>query len=142
MFQEHPTSFLSVVKRPQGIGVMRTRHIIVRNRCLLSRIRREFEPLVASLTLVCRTILGDTLVDLRLLGSVARGDARPGESDLDVVALVRTWPSENVFGKLSAVTQQSKREYQVVRRIDLDVYEIVGLSTTDAIERLHQSGWC
>jgi predicted nucleotidyltransferase len=107
---------------------MRTQRVIVRNRCSASRIPCEFEPLVASLTLACWTILGDALVDLRLLGSVARGEARPGESDLDIVALVRTCPSEKVCGDLAAVAEESQSLYRVVRRIDLDVYEIDGLS--------------
>ena len=36
-----------------------------------------------------RKIFGDRLVDVRLFGSWARGQGRPGESDIDLLCLLR-----------------------------------------------------
>lgn len=81
------------------------------------RVPAVYRPVVADCTALVRKVLGDRLHGLYLYGSVATGQARPPESDLDLLAV---WVSEvdpaaveSVEGGLSA------RHSGVVREVSL-----------------------
>jgi len=61
--------------------------ITLHNRASLARIAPEYLPIVEATTAHCHGVLGDELLEIRILGSVARGDAVPGTSDIDFAAI-------------------------------------------------------
>ena len=61
--------------------------IILRNRTSLERIGTEYLPIIRSTVGFCRNLLGDEVLEIRVLGSVARGDAVAGRSDVDLALL-------------------------------------------------------
>ncbi|ASJ11947.1 nucleotidyltransferase domain-containing protein [Thermococcus thioreducens] len=66
--------------------------------------REELEKILREVKSRLQEILGDDLVEVILFGSYARGEARE-DSDVDVLVVVKRWPSVEELegiGKLSA----------------------------------------
>jgi predicted nucleotidyltransferase len=69
--------------------------VLLRNTCSRSKIDQRYTPLIGAAIAAYQALFEADLVDVRLLGSVARGEAISCESDIDFLALVRparaTW---------------------------------------------------
>ncbi|XVJ50336.1 nucleotidyltransferase domain-containing protein (plasmid) [Pseudomonas sp. UBT] len=80
----------------------------------------EFQPV---LTDVCATLsqAGLGLEAIFVYGSVARGDARPGDSDLDLTLVTRDQPGAQVLESLEALRQVLEQRHPVVSKIDFDL---------------------
>lgn len=80
----------------------------------------EFEPLMAD---VCQTLsqpeLG--LDSLYLYGSVARGDASPGVSDLDLTLVLRDAPDAHALEQLEQARRALEQRHPQVTKIDFDI---------------------
>ncbi|MPR01893.1 nucleotidyltransferase domain-containing protein [Pseudomonas sp. MAFF 212408] len=80
----------------------------------------EFEPLLAD---VCATlsqaVLG--LDGIYVYGSVARGDASQGDSDLDLTLVLREPPDAQVFEQLDGLRQALEKRHPLVTKIDFDI---------------------
>lgn len=80
----------------------------------------EFQPV---LTDVCATLsqAGLGLEAVFVYGSVARGDARPGDSDLDLTLVTRDQPGAQVLDSLEALRQALEQRHPIVSKIDFDL---------------------
>ena len=63
------------------------RLITLHNHTLLARVEPRYLPIVEATTSLCCRVLGDELLEIRILGSVARGDAVLELSDIDFAAI-------------------------------------------------------
>ncbi|WP_448651510.1 nucleotidyltransferase domain-containing protein [Pseudomonas fluorescens] len=94
------------------------------NGCVLTvgdaPLQPEFQPL---LTDVCTTLAqaGLGLHSLYLYGSVARGDAIPGESDLDLTLVLSEPPDSHVLEPLEQLRQALEQRHSTVTKIDFDI---------------------
>lgn len=80
----------------------------------------EFQPVLAD---VCATLsqAGLGLEAIFVYGSVARGNARPGESDLDLTLVAGERPDAQVLESLEALRQVLEQRHPIVSKIDFDL---------------------
>lgn len=94
------------------------------NGCVLTvgdaPLQPEFQPL---LTDVCTTLAqaGLGLHSLYLYGSVARGDAIPGESDLDLTLVLNEPPDSLALERWEQLRQAVAQRHSTVSKIDFDI---------------------
>lgn len=81
----------------------------------------EFEPLVMEARAVLRAGLGELLDSLYLYGSVSRGYAQPGQSDLDLTLVLARplFPQERE--SLECMRLQLQERYPVASKVDFDL---------------------
>jgi predicted nucleotidyltransferase len=94
--------------------------VLVVNRCHPSLIDDQFQPLIDAAIAACLETLPG-IVDVRLQGSVARGEAIQGQSDIDFMALVAERPDEDARAQLQDHAARLSRRHAVVSRVELDV---------------------
>ncbi|WP_438868845.1 nucleotidyltransferase domain-containing protein [Pseudomonas sp. L1(2025)] len=78
----------------------------------------EFEPLLAD---VCASLSQSGLDSIYVYGSVARGEASPGESDLDLSLILLEPPDAQVLAHLETLRQALEQRHPEVTRIDFDI---------------------
>ncbi|MNZ11685.1 putative N-acetyltransferase YvbK [compost metagenome] len=79
--------------------------------------RPVLDDLCRTLENRCHTLLGG----IYLYGSVARGDAREGESDLDVTLILNHCPNANDLQQLERVRGELQDRHPLVSKIDFDI---------------------
>lgn len=82
-----------------------------------------YTPIVDAAVAAYRLHLGSALLSVRLLGSVARGEAVPGRSDVDFLALVTEPPPAAALTALARVETALVSQYPVASRVDMEVVE-------------------
>ncbi len=97
------------------------RLITLRNQTSLARVPPEYLPLLGDVTALLQAALGPTLREVRVLGSVARGNAVPGSSDLDVLAVTLEDVPEDVRRDLDKRTRALAAQYPLVTKVDLQM---------------------
>ncbi|AZD23373.1 putative nucleotidyltransferase [Pseudomonas chlororaphis subsp. aurantiaca] len=80
-----------------------------------------FSPLVDELCAILSRRFPALLDGLYLYGSVARGDARPGTSDLDVTLVLAWAPSPEERQRLEETRQALEARHPEVSKIDFDI---------------------
>ena len=78
----------------------------------------EFEPLLAD---VCASLSQSGLDGIYVYGSVARGEASPGESDLDLSLILLEPPDAQVLAHLETLRQALEQRHPEVTKIDFDI---------------------
>ncbi len=97
------------------------RLVTLHNRASLKRVPPEYLPLLGDVAALLRAALGPNLREIRVLGSVARGTALPGNSDLDVLAVTLEDVPEDVRRDLDTRTRALAAQYPLVTKVDLQV---------------------
>src|SRR5215213_5248033 len=69
------------------------RHGFILPEVSLDRVRPPYPPVIAALREQCRAVFRSDLHSLYLTGSVVKGTARPGQSDLDALVVLRVAPA-------------------------------------------------
>src|SRR5215217_5292624 len=69
------------------------RHGFILPEVSLDRVRPPYPPVIAALREQCRAVFRSDLHSLYLTGSVVKGTARPGQSDLDALAVLQVAPA-------------------------------------------------
>jgi uncharacterized protein len=82
-------------------------------------IQPEFQPLLADVRESLSQAVG--LHSLYLYGSVARGDASPGESDLDLTLVLTDPPDAQMLEQLEQLRQALEQRHEGVSKIDFDI---------------------
>ncbi len=94
--------------------------VLLRNTCSRSKINQRYMPLIGAAIAIYQALFEADLVDVRLLGSVARGEAIAGESDIDFLALVRRVPHPAELNHLIRREDRLRKAYPIVGRVDLE----------------------
>jgi uncharacterized protein len=102
--------------------------VLVRNTCSRATVESGYEPLIEAAIRIYHTVFGDELVDVRLMGSVARGEAVAGQSDIDLLALLRVEPEPATLEQLGAHEEVLRDKFPIVGRVDLEAEFLNGLS--------------
>jgi uncharacterized protein len=102
--------------------------IRIANDCSLDKVGRDYAPIIDDAVGACRRNLDKLLLSVRLMGSVARGNAAYGVSDIDFVALTSMNPGADQRKMLSAESTRLSAKYPYVSRVDLEI-EIKGRVT-------------
>lgn len=79
-------------------------NVLVRNTCSRSKVEARFEPLVAAAMAIYRDVFEESLIVVYLMGSVPRGEAIAGQSDIDFIALRQGEPQPTDLNELAAST--------------------------------------
>lgn len=85
-------------------------------------VQPEYQPVLAdACSLLSQQTLG--LDGLYVYGSVARGDATPGQSDLDLTLVLREPQTPQVAEQLERVRRELERRHPHVTKVDFDIGE-------------------
>ena len=98
------------------------RLVELRNTTSMAKVDAEYRPIIVDVTAWSQDHFGARLAELRLLGSVARGDALPGTSDIDFVVIARRIVEHDETACLQWSRAAGAR-YNCVTSVDIDVYE-------------------
>jgi hypothetical protein len=98
--------------------------LTVRNRCDVALIDARFSPLIDEVIAVYGETFRNRVLDLRLQGSVARGESMIGLSDLDVMALLAEEARPGELEHMAGQAAELGRRYPVVSRVELDAVAI------------------
>lgn len=99
--------------------------IAVVNDCSLEKVARDYAPIIDEAVGAYRRNLDKLLMSVRLLGSVPRGEAALGVSDIGFVALASMNPGSDQRNMLAAESKRMTAKYPCVSSVDLQV-EIKG----------------
>jgi hypothetical protein len=88
--------------------------VVVRNRCDRAKIDAQFVPLVDAAVAAYLDLWPDDVVNIRLLGSVARGEAEVGKTDIDFMALLARPAEEIERERLTEQAEALRRTHPVV----------------------------
>lgn len=81
----------------------------------------DWQPLAKAAVEACRTCLGDRFHSVYVRGSVARGTAVPGVSDIDMVALAAGAMPDGANARLDDLAAQLLRQYPIASGVELVV---------------------
>jgi len=99
--------------------------VLVSSRCHPTLIDDRFRPLIDAAITAYKAL--PDLVDVRLQGSVALGEAVTGQSDIDFTAVVAQAPDERTLARLQDRATRLARRYPVVTRVELDALSLADL---------------
>ena len=89
--------------------------------------QKEFKPLVESVTAQCSSFFGDRFVAAYLHGSIEKGDAIPGVSDLDYIIIISDQLQNNEKEWLDEKQSALSVQYTNVDGIHIAVHSIEDL---------------
>lgn len=93
--------------------------VTIGNRCATAHVNPAFWPVITATIAGSLQLAGSRVGEIRLQGSIARGDARVGQADLDLVVLVEASEPEADAPWMELATHLA-RAFPVITRIDLD----------------------
>lgn len=100
----------------------------MRNRCARERIAAPYRALLTAALTAYREAIPSGLLDVRLQGSVARGEATPGRSDLDLMGLLAADPPDEAVQSLQAAAAALRARWPIFSRVELDLAELTDLT--------------
>jgi hypothetical protein len=100
----------------------------IANDCSSERVASDYAPIVDDAVGAYRRNLDELLLSVRLMGSVPRGEATMGVSDIDFVALTSMNSEADHRSMLEAESKRLTAKYSCVSRVDLEI-EIKGRVT-------------
>ena len=99
--------------------------ITIGNDCSLDKVGQDCAAIVGDAIGAYQRNLEKLLLSVRLMGSVPRGDAIFGESDIDFVALASMNPGADQRNMLTSESKRLTAKYSCVSHVDLEI-EIKG----------------
>lgn len=100
--------------------------IVVDNDCQISKVDEVYFPIIPeAIAAYLDVISAANIKDIRLMGSVPRGEARLVHSDIDFVAICTRTFSEDELIQLSESARSLSAQFAQVRKVDLEI-ECIG----------------
>ena len=99
--------------------------ITITNDCSLDRVGQDYKAIIEDAVGAYRRNLDKILLSVRLMGSVPRGEATFGSSDINFVALVAMNPGADQRSMLASESKRLTGKYSCVSQVDLKI-EIKG----------------
>jgi predicted nucleotidyltransferase len=93
--------------------------VLVENPCSLEKIADIFWPIINDAVAVYQAVFGASIQSIRLMGSVARGQANP-HSDIDFIALLRTRPTQEQMRRIDELEKRMRHNHAFVFKVDLE----------------------
>jgi predicted nucleotidyltransferase len=93
--------------------------VLVENPCSLEKIADIFWPIINDAVAVYQAVFGASIQSIRLMGSVARGQANP-HSDIDFIALLRTRPTQEQMRRIDELEKRMRHNHAFVSKVDLE----------------------
>lgn len=101
--------------------------VTIRNRCSVELMPARYWPPIADVIAGCRRVLAERIVDIRVLGSVPRGEAIDGLSDIDVSCLIEGNPSTADVAEIEQLAAVVSGTFPIVSRGEIDLEQSEGL---------------
>jgi predicted nucleotidyltransferase len=101
--------------------------LIIENPCTPMAIAPVYAQLIQEAIAAYHTVFAAQVTEIRLLGSVARGEATPGDSDLDLLAIVRHAPTADKRAALDRHAATLGLANPLVSRVELDASRVEDL---------------
>jgi predicted nucleotidyltransferase len=101
--------------------------VLVENQCSTEKITDNYWPVIKGAIAVYQATFGTSVLNIRLLGSVVRGEAGP-HSDIDFIALLRIMPSEEQMRYLEDQEKALSQIHPSSGRVDLEAVPVHGLA--------------
>jgi len=100
--------------------------ITVANECVYSKIKETFLPIIdQAIKAYLESIQNNNIINIRLMGSVPRGDAREIHSDIDFVAICKYKLSTDEKSRIQQFEVLLSSKNKQVRKVDLE-FETIG----------------
>jgi len=103
------------------------RDVIVENQCSREKITGIFLPVIEDAIAAYQAVFGDSLLNIRLLGSVARGEANR-HSDIDFIAVLSVSPSAEQMSEIERQEKALQHRHAFIPKVDLEAVPAEGLS--------------
>lgn len=100
--------------------------VTVENQCHVSHIDAVFQPIIEDAVAVYQSIFGAAIVNIRLMGSVARGEDC-SRSDIDFIAVLDRDLASEELQQLESEEAAMRGRHPVVNRVDLEAVPANGL---------------
>lgn len=101
--------------------------VLVVNSCSVKKIADIFWPIIHDAIAAYQSIFGASVLSIRLMGSVARGEAG-SHSDVDLIALLNTSPNQEQMCRVEEFEKELRHSYPFVPRVDLEAVSVEGLA--------------
>jgi predicted nucleotidyltransferase len=102
--------------------------IVIENECAEEKISACYRPIIVEAIRAYQEIFAETVSNIRLMGSVARGEAILNQSDIDFMVILKFAPSREQQEQLRNRAANLLGAHPVVSKIDLDCLFIDDIS--------------
>ena len=96
---------------------------LIKNTYSLSKVRPEYRKLLDYLKIKIENHFTTDLIAYYLLGSVGRGDDKPGISDMDTEIIIRRKISDEDEAWVKKIKGEIEPKYPALERLDIDLIE-------------------
>ena len=93
--------------------------IEIRNTCSYSKINKKYLPLIKDIMKLYKKIAKDEIIDVRLMGSVVRGESLGKNSDIDFVAITRNIIPKDIKKKRDKYSKNLLKKHPLAIKIDM-----------------------
>jgi predicted nucleotidyltransferase len=102
--------------------------VLVENLCSTEKIADIYLPIINDAIAAYQLVFCASILSIRLMGSVARGEVNPS-SDVDLIALLRISPSEAQMRWVAELEKELRQHHPFVSKIDLE-----GVAADDVVD--------
>ncbi|MDQ0271426.1 nucleotidyltransferase domain-containing protein [Cytobacillus purgationiresistens] len=124
------------MRLPTKIGIDSEGYIL--NQTAKENIQQEFRPVLNAAISLLKMSLDGNLHSIYIYGSVGRGEAKQGISDLDLNVIVYSFPSTKEKNQLLADTERLVEQYKSAIKVD---YSFVQLEEAVSLENKYEWGF-
>jgi uncharacterized protein len=91
------------------------------NECHLDLVEEPYRPILDDAVQIYMQVLDENVLDVRVMGSIPRGRARLGKSDIDFVAICSTQPTGHILDLVRDEASRLSSLYPCVIHVTLEV---------------------
>ncbi|WDF05564.1 nucleotidyltransferase domain-containing protein [Shouchella hunanensis] len=110
------------MKLPTRMGTDQNGYIV--NPTHLNKLQEHIKPILHTLLQLLLNRLGENVHSMYVYGSVARGEAIPFKSDLDLTVILYSPISSTTKNRIHAETSELLKEYKQLTKVDYDMGEV------------------
>jgi hypothetical protein len=108
--------------KPIGSALIADAEGYIVSQSSLERMQKEWRVVADEVSDACREILGDNLHSVYARGSVSQGKAIENVSDLDLIMLVREWPTDEQWIAMRQEREQAEEAYPFCTKVEIDFH--------------------
>jgi predicted nucleotidyltransferase len=97
--------------------------VLVENFCSHDKVAPQYLPVIEAAIAKYRAVFGDAVLNIRLMGSVARGEVTP-HSDIDFIALLGISPTEQQLQNLAHSESVLQRDFPFLAKVDMEAITV------------------